>query len=48
VVAVVVIECIPGAFPAWFKVENGVCGALLVIVVLVTSARSVRTAFAAR
>jgi hypothetical protein len=48
VVAVVVIECIPGAFPVWFKVENGVCGALLVIVVLATSARSVRTAFAAR
>jgi hypothetical protein len=48
VVAIVVIESIPGAFPLWFKMENGVCGALLVIVVLVTFARTVRTTFAAR
>jgi hypothetical protein len=48
VVAVVVIETVPGDFPLWFKIENGACGALLAIVVLVTSARTVRTAFAAR
>jgi hypothetical protein len=48
VVAIVVIESIPGSFPVWFKIVNGVCGALLVIVVLLTSARTVRTAFAAR
>ncbi|RZQ61264.1 hypothetical protein [Amycolatopsis suaedae] len=48
VVAIVVIESVPGAFPVWFKIENGVCGALLVIVVLLTFARSVRTTFAAR
>jgi hypothetical protein len=48
VVAVVVIESIPGSFPLWFKIENGVCGALLAIVVLLTFARTVRTTFAAR
>ena len=48
VVAIVVIESVPGAFPIWFKIENGVCGALLVIVVLLTFARSVRAAFADR
>ncbi|MET9633767.1 hypothetical protein ABZX92_40540 [Lentzea sp. NPDC006480] len=47
VVAVVVIESIPGSFPIWFKIANGVCGALLVIVVLLTFARSVRATFAA-
>ena len=46
VVAIVVIEAIPGSFPVWFKITNGVCGTLLIIVVLVTSARSVRAAFA--
>ncbi|GAB2851474.1 hypothetical protein [Lentzea nigeriaca] len=46
-VAVVVIESIPGSFPIWFKIANGVCGALLVIVVLITFARSVRATFAA-
>lgn len=47
VVAIVVIESIPGSFPVWFKIANGVCGALLVVVVLLTFARSVRAAFAA-
>ncbi|MEU0507882.1 MULTISPECIES: hypothetical protein [Amycolatopsis] len=48
VVAIIVIECVPGAFPVWFKIENGVCGTLLIIVVLLTFARTVRTTFAAR
>ncbi|WP_045318205.1 hypothetical protein [Lentzea aerocolonigenes] len=47
VVAVLVIESIPGSFPVWFKIANGVCGALLIIVVLLTFARSVRATFAA-
>jgi hypothetical protein len=47
VVAILVIESFPGAFPIWFKIENGVSGALLVIVALVTFARSVRATFAA-
>ncbi|MGW4591889.1 hypothetical protein ACWEKJ_31610 [Amycolatopsis thermoflava] len=48
VVAIIVIECVPGAFPVWFKIENGVCGTLLLIVVLLTFARTVRTTFATR
>lgn len=48
VVAVVVIESAPGTFPAWFKIENGVCGTLLLIVFLVTLTRPVRAAFSAR
>lgn len=48
VVAVIVIECIPGAFPIWFKIENGVCATLLAIVVLLTFARTVRSTFVAR
>ncbi|MFF0266949.1 hypothetical protein [Kribbella sp. NPDC004536] len=48
VVAVLVIESLPGTFPAWFKMENGVCGTLLLIVFLVTLARPVRAAFSTR
>jgi hypothetical protein len=48
VVAILVIESIPGSFPVWFKIANGMCGALLIIVVLLTFARTVRTTFAAR
>ena len=48
VVAVVVIETVPGDFPAWFKIENGVCGTLLLIAFLVTLARPVRAAFSTR
>ncbi|MBE8523278.1 hypothetical protein ILP97_38300 [Amycolatopsis sp. H6(2020)] len=47
VVAILVIEAIPGSFPAWFKIANGVCLALLIIVVLLTFARAVRATFAA-
>ncbi len=47
VVAIVVIESIPGSFPVWFKIANGVCGALLVIVLLLAFARTVRATFAA-
>ena len=48
VVAIIVIEAVPGSFPVWFKIVNGVCGALLTIVVLLTFARTVRATFAAR
>lgn len=47
VIAVGVIEAVPGSFPIWFKIANGVCGTLLIIVVLLTFARSVRATFAA-
>ncbi len=48
VVAILVIESIPGSFPVWFKIANGVCLALLIIVVLLTFARTVRATFTAR
>ncbi|GAA4864326.1 hypothetical protein [Saccharopolyspora rosea] len=48
VVAIIVIESVPGSFPVWFKIANGVCGALLITVVLLTFARTVRATFAAR
>jgi hypothetical protein len=35
VVAIVVIIALPGTFPIWMKIEQGVCGALLIGVSLV-------------
>jgi hypothetical protein len=46
-VAIVVIIAIPGVFPVWMKIEQGVCGALLVAVVALARGRVLRTAFAA-
>ena len=48
VVAIFVIESIPGSFPVWFKTENGACGVLLLIVFLLTFAPAVRATFASR
>lgn len=45
VAAIVVIVAIPGAFPVWLRVEQGVCGLLLVAVVVLISSRSARAAF---
>ena len=42
-VAIVVIICLPGTFPLWMKVEQGVCGALLLAVVILANGRSLRT-----
>src|SRR4051812_30549525 len=47
VVAIVVIIAIPGVFPAWMKVERGVCGALLIAVVALARGRVLRAEFAA-
>ena len=38
VVAIVVIIAIPGDFPVWLKIEQGVCGLLLLGVVLLSMA----------
>jgi hypothetical protein len=46
-VAIVVIIAIPGVFPVWMKIEQGVCGALLVAVVALARGRVLRAAFAA-
>ena len=45
-VAIVVIVAIPGAFPAWLRVEQAVCGLLLAGVVLLVNRAPVRALFA--
>nr|WP_033290400.1 hypothetical protein [Amycolatopsis jejuensis] len=38
-VAIVVIVVIPGFLPSWVRIEQGVCGALLLAVVVLASRR---------
>ena len=45
-VAIIVIVAIPGAFPAWLRVEQAVCGLLLAGVVLLVNRARVRALFA--
>ena len=45
-VAIVVIIAIPGDFPLWFKIDQGVCGLLLLGVVAVINGKHVRAVFA--
>jgi hypothetical protein len=42
VVAVVVIVALPGVFPAWMRIEQGVCGLLLLAVAVLANGRRVR------
>jgi hypothetical protein len=42
-VAIVVIICLPGTFPVWMKIEQGVCGGLLFVVVLLANGKNLRT-----
>ncbi|BDM73387.1 hypothetical protein HEK616_68740 [Streptomyces nigrescens] len=46
-VAIAVIIAIPGSFPLWLKVEQGVCGIALLGVALIVNGRQVRSSFAA-
>lgn len=46
VVAIAVIVSWPGLFPVWMRIEQGVCGALLLGVVLLLNGRRLRSAFA--
>ncbi|MFI0711548.1 hypothetical protein ACH4SK_12990 [Streptomyces inhibens] len=48
VVAIAVIVALPGAFPVWLRVEQGVCGALLIGVVTIVNGKQMRSAFASR
>ncbi|GAB3138491.1 hypothetical protein [Microbispora hainanensis] len=41
-VAIVVIIALPGMFPLWFKLEQGVCGLLLLAVVVQVNRRPAR------
>ncbi|MFE1768187.1 hypothetical protein ACFW81_28715 [Streptomyces angustmyceticus] len=46
--AIAVIVALPGGFPTWLKLEQGVCGALLLGVVTIVNGRRLRAAFASR
>jgi len=45
-VAIVVIIALPDPFPLWLKIEQGVCGLLLLGVVLIVNGKQLRSAFA--
>ena len=47
VVAIAAIVSLPGTFPAWMKIEQGVCGAVLLGVVSLVNGRRLRAAYAA-
>src|SRR5690348_8602528 len=47
VVAIVVIIALPGLFPVWLKIEQGVCALLLVGVVILANGRQTRALFRA-
>jgi hypothetical protein len=47
VVAIVVIIALPGTFPLWMKLDQAVCGLLLIGVVLLVNGSHVRASFAA-
>jgi hypothetical protein len=48
VVAIVVIIALPGTFPLWLKIEQGVCGLILIGVVTIVNGRPMRALFAGR
>ena len=45
--AIVVIITLPGTFPVWMKIEQGVCGVLLAGVCTVANGKSLRASFGA-
>jgi hypothetical protein len=47
VVAIAVILAIPGDFPLWMKIEQAVCGAILLAVVVLANRTRLRSVFAA-
>ncbi|WP_438489336.1 hypothetical protein [Streptomyces sp. S186] len=47
-VAIAVIIAIPGSFPAWLKIEQGVCGLALLGVIVVANGSHLRGLFAAK
>lgn len=47
VVAITAIIALPGTFPLWMKIDQGVCDALLIVVVALVNSRWVRARFAA-
>lgn len=48
VVAIATIIALPGTSPMWMKVEQGVCGLLLIGVAVLVNGRHMRSLFAAK
>ena len=48
VVAIAVIIALPGSFPLWMKIEQGVCGLLLIGVVAIVNGKHMQSLFAAK
>lgn len=48
VAAIAAIVALPDAFPLWMKIEQGVCGLLLIGVLVIVNGRQLRGVFAAR
>jgi hypothetical protein len=48
VVAIAVIIALPGTFPVWMKVEQGVCGLILIGVVAIANGKHLRSLFAGK
>lgn len=48
VAAIVVIVALPGTFPVWMKVEQSICGLLLIGVAALVNGRRLRSWFASR
>jgi hypothetical protein len=48
VVAIAVILALPSDFPLWFKIEQGVCGLLLLGVVAIINGKQLRATFASK
>lgn len=46
-VAIVVIIALPGTFPLWMKLEQAICGLLLLFVVILVNGRRLRAFFSA-
>jgi hypothetical protein len=47
-VAIVFIIALPGTFPMWMKIEQGVCGLVLIGVVVLVNGKHIRSLFAAK
>jgi hypothetical protein len=48
VVAIAAIIAVPGTFPLWLKLEQGLCGVVMLGVVVLTNGKHLRSVFAAR
>jgi hypothetical protein len=48
VLAIAVIIWLPGTFPVWLKLEQGVCGILLLSVVTLANGKQLRARFAGK